>query len=134
MTAPFTSEYRVTIGDINYGGHMGNERALLIFQEARLNFLKFLGYTELHIGEGCGIIMVECGVRYKREVFQGDQLEVEIRLLELKGKKFTLAYRVRRGESQEVFSGTTTFLAYDYSAKKVAQVPDVFREKIEGFA
>ena len=32
----FSVNYKVTISDINYGGHMGNERALLLFQQVRI--------------------------------------------------------------------------------------------------
>ena len=134
MTSPFTSEYKVTIGDINYGGHMGNDKALLVFQDARLNFLNSLGFSELNIGEECGIIMVESTVRYKREVFHGDLLKTGITLSELKAKKFTLAYTVSRLPKDEiVFSGVTTFLAFNYDKRKVVQVPEAFRKKAEGF-
>ena len=46
----FETEYKVIVSDINYGGHMGNERALIIFQQARMEWLNSIGsvsYTHL---------------------------------------------------------------------------------------
>ncbi len=33
-----TTQYKVSIADINYGCHMGNDKALTIFHEARIGF------------------------------------------------------------------------------------------------
>lgn len=130
----FEAEYCVTIGDINYGGHLGNERALVIFQDARIRFLKSLGFSEGSIGEGTGIIMVESGVRYRREVFLHDELVVTVIVSEMKEKKFTFQYEiVRVSDGKLVMSGFTTFLAFDYDTRKVAKIPDQFMERIALF-
>ena len=42
----FSTQLTVGIGDINYGGHVGNDRFLLFFQEARLRFLAGFGMSE----------------------------------------------------------------------------------------
>ncbi len=54
----FETEYKVIVSDINYGGHMGNERALIIFQQARMEWLNSIGYDEADI-EGKGLIQLE---------------------------------------------------------------------------
>lgn len=132
MTEDFNSKYQVTIGDINYGGHLGNDRALVIFQDARILFLNSLGFSEMDIGEGLGIIMVECGVRYLREIFHGDQLITTVSVVEMKPKKFTLGYRTMRvSDNQTVLSGSSTFLAFNYSERKVVKLPEVFKIKLE---
>ena len=46
----FIEKYKVTVGDINYGGHMGNERALVAFHQGRIAWLNSMGYSELNIG------------------------------------------------------------------------------------
>ncbi len=131
MTKGFKAQYRVTIGDINYGGHMGNDKALLVFQDARLHFLQSLGYSEKDIGDGRGIIMVESGVRYLREVFLHEELSVWVTVTAMKGKKFILQYEIERDTDQEpVLRGFTTFLVFDYEKRKVAVMPDGFRQKL----
>jgi len=134
MIDNFTSTYKVTIGDINYGGHLGNDKALVIFQDARLHFLKALEVSEMDIGEGCGIIMVESGVRYHREVFLHDELVVSVSVSAIKGKKFTLSYRVARNSDEaQVLSGFTAFLSFNYQKRKVTKLPAPFQQKLETF-
>ena len=134
MTKSFNAQYTVTIGDINFAGHMGNDRPLVIFQEARSQFFHHIGYSEADIGENTGIIMVESGVRYTREVLHGDILRVEIAAGEMTAKKFTLAYKaVRKSDSELVFSGFTDFLAFDYTARKVVGLPEKFSKILQEF-
>ncbi len=129
------STYRVTIGDINYGGHLGNDRALVVFQDARICFLQTLGFSEMDIGAQCGMIMVESGVRYLREVFLHDLLETSIGLGQIKAKKFTLEYSVRRpANDQTVLRGFTSFLAFDYRLRKVVALPELFRHRLVRFS
>ena len=78
MSEIVKSTYKVTISDINYGGHMGNDRALAIFHNARIAFLENFGYSEMNIGENTSIILVEAYVRYKAEIFLHDELEISV--------------------------------------------------------
>ncbi|MEN8138083.1 MAG: thioesterase family protein [Bacteroidota bacterium] len=125
------TEYKVNVDDINYGGHMGNDRALTVFHQARIDFLEQFGYSELNIGEGIGIILAEANVKYKKEVFLNDVLDVEVELTEVKGLKWTLSYKAtRRSDNAEVFNGSTIMLSFDYSARKICRIPSGFLEKI----
>lgn len=134
MTETFSAQYTVTIGDINYGGHMGNDRPLIIFQDARVQLIDFLGFSETNIGENKGIIMVESGVRYTREVFHQDFLQIKVWVEDLEEKKFIFMYEaIRESDSTLVFSGFTTFLAFDYNLRKVSPLPENFRESLRRF-
>lgn len=127
MTTPFTASYTVTIGDINYGRHLGNDRALVIFQEARIRYLESFGLSEGNIGEGKGLVVVEAGCRYLREVFLHDELEIRVSLGEVQGKKATFMFEVtRKSDGQQVLSGFTAILAFDYSLRKVVELPEPF--------
>lgn len=127
MKKDFIAHYTVTIGDINYGGHLGNERALLIFQEARIRLLHSHGYSEADIGEGKGIVVVEAGCRYSKEVFLHDELELRVSFEKITSKSFTLNYSViRLQDRQQVFSGFTTILPFDYQSRKAARLPKTF--------
>ncbi|NOR87984.1 MAG: acyl-CoA thioesterase, partial [Bacteroidales bacterium] len=114
----FTFPYRVSISDINYGGHMGNDRSLSLFHESRIAFLKSLGYSEMDIGEGLGIIMKDAHVDFLAEVFHGEQLSVTVKLGEQKGLLFYLEYEVFREHDQKiVLKGSTGILAFDYQKR-----------------
>ena len=123
----FQCEYKVGIGDINYGGHMGNERALLLFQQARIEFFQSLGYSELNIGEGCGIIQKEAKVSYKKEVFFNENLEIKVIEVEFKRSSFNMIFEVLDESDDIVFSGETLLISYDYDLKKIKSVPKDFK-------
>lgn len=127
MQKIFAAPYTVTIGDINYGRHLGNDRPFLIFQDARIRFLNNLGFSEADIGERKSIVVVEAGCRYPRQVLLHEELEVQVAVDELEGKKCRLDYTVvRNNDGQKVLTGFTVMLAYDYDSGKVVKLPEPF--------
>jgi acyl-CoA thioester hydrolase len=134
MAKLFSTHYTVNENDISAGVHLGNERALVIFQKGRISFLQHLGFSDINIGNTIGIIIVESGVKYHREGFLNDELIVNVAVAEIAGKKFTFNYSViRESDRQELLSGFTTCLAFDYQMRKVVELPDLFIEKTEQF-
>ncbi|GAB6190913.1 acyl-CoA thioesterase [Desulfocastanea catecholica] len=134
MAKLFSTHYSVNDIDIGAGAHLGNERALVIFQKGRVEFFEHIGFSDKNIGGNRGIIIVETGVKYHREGFLHDRLIVNVAVAEVAGKKFTLHYSViRESDRQKLLSGFTTCLAFDYRSRKVVEIPDVFVKKIEQF-
>jgi len=128
----FKWPYRVVISDINYGGHMGNDRSLSLFHEARIAYFESMGFSELNIGDGLGIIMKDAHVNFKAEIFRGDELEIKVVLGERKALLFQLNYSViRKSDERVVLTGSTGILAFDYEKRKLAKTPDIFFEKVE---
>lgn len=125
--------FEVRIGDINYGGHMGNDKALLLFQDARIKLLQSLGFEESNIGEGIGIIMTEGHVFYMKEIFLYDRLYANVEVGETGNVFFDLHYEICR-EADDVIAvkGSTRQLAFDYSRKKITRLPAEFGRKITG--
>ena len=64
----FTFNYTIKQEDLNYGNHVGNERALLFFQWAREEFLRANNLSETDIGDGSGFIQTEATVQYKKTI------------------------------------------------------------------
>lgn len=79
----FSTELIAQIGDINYGGHVGNDKFLLYAQETRVRFLRKYQLSELNIGEETGLIMTDSAIIYKSEVFAGDEIIVELGVQDL---------------------------------------------------
>jgi len=126
----FSFSYRVGIGDINYGGHVGNAAVLTIFQDARLAFLADLGpFSEIEIG-GCGLILPEAHIYYRQEMFHGDPLQVHLRVADLKRSAFTLEYRMTR-DGEVTAEGTTVLVCFDYQQRKPCRMPPQFRAALE---
>jgi acyl-CoA thioesterase FadM len=121
--------YKIRISDINYGGHMGNDRALTLFHDARIEFLEMLSLSEKDVGEGKGIIMTSASIDFKREVFLGDKLMARINFGEIRSRSFELLYVFQRdSDNKEVFSGKTVFVCFDYEARRPVGLPQSFIE------
>ena len=124
----YAGSYKVRVGDINYGGHMGNDRSLLLFHDARLFFLEERGFSESDIG-GPGLIMGDAHVYFKKEVFRGDELKVYIHIEDLRELSFVMHYSVMRDDVQ-VFHGHTKMIAFDYEKRRVTKIPEAFLNSI----
>jgi len=129
--AAYSARYPVRVGDINYGGHLGNDKYLLLFHDARLAFLAALGATEKDIGGGTSLIMSEAHVRFQAEVFLGEELEVSVRPRDVQASRFTLDYEGTRGsDGARAASGSTVLAAFDYTRRRLARLPESFREAL----
>ena len=127
----FTMPYRVRVVDVNYGGHVANSAVLNFFQDGRIAYLANLGeFSELDIGDGCGIILPEANVRYLAEMFLGDELVIGVRITELGRSSFTMAYRIER-DGQAVAEGTTVLVCFDYEKRKPRRLSEEFKKAVE---
>ncbi len=123
----FSTEIRVRISDINYGGHLGNDSILSLIHEARVRFLDEYGFTELNI-DGFGLIMVDSVVLYKSEAFYGEILRIEVAADDFSRYGCDILYRITNKETgKEVVRAKTGIVFYDYERKRVVEVPEKFR-------
>ena len=127
----FSTEIPLRISDINYGGHLGNDAVLSIFQEARIRFLNQFGYSEISI-EGSSIIMVDAAVQYKSQGFYGDVLIVELTVEDIQRIGCDFIYRACNKKSgKEVARCKTGITFFDYKSSKLVSVPEAFKKLIE---
>jgi acyl-CoA thioester hydrolase len=125
----FTATIPVRITDLNYGNHVGNDAVLSIIHEARMQFLSYHGFTELNCG-GVGLIMSDVGIEFKKEIFYGDVLSVNIAAVNFTSVGFDLYYQTLNKEKAVTALAKTGMVCYDYDKKKIAQVPVVVKEKL----
>jgi acyl-CoA thioesterase FadM len=128
----FSTEVQVRIGDINYGGHLGNDATLSLIHEARVRFLNKYGFSESDI-DGVGLIMVDAVVIYKSEGFYSDALKIDVTVADLSKSGCDFIYRItNKLTSKEVARAKTGIVFFDYKKRKVVAVPkkfnDIFRE------
>ena len=126
----FIFYYTVKQEDLNYGNHVGNERALLFFQWARESFLRQNNLSETNIGDGSGFIQVEATVQYKKQLFLDQKIEVRITKIEIKGLKIIFEYEIYSGKDLAI-TGTATVLAYNYEEQKIKKIPAKFKEIVK---
>lgn len=128
----FIFNYTIKQEDLNYGNHVGNERALLFFQWAREEFLRENKLSETNIGDGSGFIQVEAIVQYKKQLFLNEKIEIKITKITLKGIKIIFEYEIYNKENIAI-TGSATVLAYNYEEQKVKKIPDNFKEIVEKY-
>ncbi|RPE09674.1 thioesterase [Chitinophaga lutea] len=131
---PFSTTIPVRIGDVNYGGHVGNDAIVSVLHESRMQYLASLGCTELAFF-GVGLIMADLAVSYKGEAFYGDALTAEVTAAELGSVGFELLYRIstqRNGQTVLIAEAKTGMVCFDYNSRKIVRLPETFNKKING--
>jgi 4-hydroxybenzoyl-CoA thioesterase len=129
----FSTDITLYQSHLNYGGHLDNALLLTLVSEARVRFLKSLGYTELNI-EGVGILVADAALQYRSEAFHGEVMVIRMGATDLSRKGFDMVWVMTEKSTQrEVARGKTGIVFFDYAARTVVQMPDAFREKLTGF-
>ena len=85
----YSTRIPIRITDLNYGGHVGNDTVLSLIHEARVQFLKHIGYTELNFA-GVGLIMRDVTIEYKNELFYGETVIAHVSLTGLSRASFDI--------------------------------------------
>jgi len=130
---PFTTSIPVRITDINYGNHLGNDKVLTLAHEARVRFLASLGYGEMDIGGGAGLIMASAELEFRSEVRYGDDLQVSVGVMNLSRSAFGMLYVFRTSrEGQEKLAAvvSTGMVCFDYGKGRVVSMPESFKDAL----
>ena len=126
----FKAEITLYMSHINYGGHLDNALLLSVVSEARVRFFKSLGYSELDV-EGVGIVVADAALQYKSEAFHGETMVVEMTATDFGKFGCDLLWRMSdHASGREVARGKTGIVFLDYSTRKIAPVPQGFRDKL----
>jgi acyl-CoA thioester hydrolase len=127
----FKTEIPIRISDINYGGHLGNDAVLSIVHEARIQFLRNLGYSEFDI-EGTGIMMTDAIIVYSSEGLYGDVLIVEVGTTDFQSTHCDVVFRLTNMATHKEVARVKTGIAFfDNLTRKISAVPEAFRKKCE---
>ena len=131
----FSTELNVRINEINYGGHLGNDSFLFLFQEGRLRYLKQFDCSELTIGENTSLIMSQAHINFKTQAFWGERLIMFVRITKMDKIHFTFEYQIESAENKKkvVATGYTDMVGFDYRNKKVKKLPEKFVRKIREY-
>lgn len=131
-TFSFSTIIHVRITDLNYGGHVGNDTVLSFIHEARMQFLKNAGHSELDFA-GVGLIMSDVMIEFKSELFYGDKIIASVTLGEFSKVGFDVFYKLEKKLNDKltlVAAAKTGMVCYDYGKKKVVSVPERVKEKL----
>ncbi|MBM4161121.1 MAG: thioesterase [Ignavibacteria bacterium] len=125
---PFATEIPLRITDINYGGHLGNDALLSLLHEARVQFLRQYGFTEVDV-DGRSIIMADVVIVYRSESFYGDVARIEMAVTDLQTHGCDFVYKVtNRGNGKEIARAKTGIVFFDYEKRKIVPAPQKFTD------
>lgn len=122
----FSTEIAVRIGDVNYGGHVGNDAILSIIHEARLQFLKHHSYSELDLS-GVSLIMADVGIEFKKEAFYGDTIIASVAADDFQRVSFDLIYKLEKMIDDKrviIAIAKTGMVCFDYQNRRICAIPE----------
>ncbi len=122
----FTTEMPVRVDDVNYGGHLGNDRVLTLVHEARIRFLKEHGYSEMDI-DGTGLIQVNTAITYEEEGKLGDLLSIRCAPDNVSPMGFDFYAQLSKEQTDDVIASVRTgMVGYDTERHQPVRLPETF--------
>jgi len=126
----FSTELAIYVNHINYGNHLDNSALISLVSEARVRFLKSLGYTEMNV-EGYGIIVADVAAQYRSEAFHGEVMVIEMAADDFNKYGCDLVWRISdQASGREVARGKHGIMFFDYGARKPVSTPPAFVAKV----
>ena len=131
----FKTNYEIQIADINYGGHVGNDRILTIAQEARMQYFRSLGYkNEVELEGNVGSIMADAAIEYKAESHYGEKVTIALGVKQLSKYGFDMYYEIKRLNDEKIIARIKTGILFmDYEKRKIAPVPSKIADEINHY-
>ncbi|HMN49086.1 MAG TPA: thioesterase family protein [Ignavibacteriaceae bacterium] len=126
----FSTEISVRVYDVNFAGHLSNDSILSMVHEARIQFLKNWGFSEVDTA-GAGIIMFDAALQYKSQAYHGDTLTFDVTVDNFIKNGCDFLFRItNKASGKEVARAKTGIAFFDYKQNKIVSVPQKFFELI----
>jgi len=127
----YSTKLRARVGDINYGGHVGNVELIGLLHQARVDILTQMGFSETNFGNNkTVIIMTDIVVNYIKEIFINEEFVVEINFDNFEDDEFRIYYRIlKNGKLTSL--GETGMVTIDMTTMKRTAVPKEFLTIVE---
>jgi acyl-CoA thioester hydrolase len=124
----------VCYGDIDAQGHVNNARYLTYLETARVGYLRHLGLWDGRSFMEIGTIVGDIHIRYLEAVELTQQIQVDMSVVRIGNKSFTIAYQIVDKNTGSVkATAESVMIAYDYHLQASAPVSAEWREKIGAF-
>jgi acyl-CoA thioesterase FadM len=122
----FVTELKVRMADINSANHLGYDAFVSLMNEARVQFLDYLGFPIPGVEEK-GLIIADLAVSYKSQSFYKDRLKFEIGAGDFNKYGCDIFYRVTNIKTDDLVAfAKTGVVFFDYSKNKVTNIPETF--------
>lgn len=126
----FKAHITTRITDLNYGGHVGNDRIFSFMHDARVQLFNHLGYNGELDFDGLGTIQTDAAITYKAEIFAHEQISIEVGAMDFNKYGCDFVYRFTKADGSLAAIGKTGIVFFDYQNRKIASMPDSFLKKV----
>ncbi len=137
---PFMPEFRfyhpieVRYGDLDPQGHVNNAKFMTYMEQARVHYIKSLGLWDASSFLDTGFILAEARVTFLAPIRFTHQVRVGVRVSRLGNKSLDMQYRLEEAQTrQELATGSSVQVAYDYRQSKTIPLSDSWRLAIREF-
>ena len=127
----FHRDVEVRYSDVDAAGHVHHARTLLFFEEVRAAY-----WREVVAKPGLGdidYVLAEACVRWRGRILWPGHVRASVRVSAMGRKHFRAEYVVRSPEGEELVTGHTVQVMYDYAAGASKPIPAEVRRAIEAF-
>jgi acyl-CoA thioester hydrolase len=130
----FYHPIEVRYADLDPQGHLNNAKYLTYMEQGRIAYIKHLGLWGGGSFMDIGIILADVHMTFRAPVFFGQPVRVGVRVTRLGNKSLDMAYRLEDARTgQELASGETVLVAFDYHSGQTISVPEAWRTAIRAF-
>lgn len=124
----FSTKLNVRFHSVNIGNHLDYAGLLEMAGHSRALFLAEHGLDDIHIDK-LGLMMKSLQVDYLSEGFFNDVLRFDWYVENLRNASFLVCIHVFNESTGKIAAKIhKKFVFYDYAAKKLAKVPDIFKQ------
>jgi YbgC/YbaW family acyl-CoA thioester hydrolase len=121
-------EYRTLIRErhLDSFGHVNNAQYLVLFEEARWEMITSRGYGLEEVQKNqVGTVVLECQIRFKRELHLREEILIRTRVMEVSKKTLVLKHELLRKDGLVAAEATFLLGCFDLRARKlIAVTPD----------
>jgi acyl-CoA thioester hydrolase len=124
----------IRYSDLDPQGHVNNAKFLTYMEQARIGYISHLGLWDGGSFLDVGIILADAHLVFRAPILFGQKVRVGVRVKRLGNKSLDMEYGLEDAESQqELASGSTVLVAYDYRAGRTISIPANWRQAIASF-
>jgi acyl-CoA thioester hydrolase len=128
---PVVIEQPVAWGDMDAFHHVNNVVYFRYFENARVEYIRRLGWWEMMDQSGIGPIVAATQARYRRPVTYPDTLRCGAKLLTLGKDRLTLKHTIVSTKTGElVTDGDAVVVVFDYRNNTKIEFPPLLLERL----
>jgi acyl-CoA thioester hydrolase len=123
----FSTALEVRWRDVDALGHVNNAVYFNYLEQARLHYMRELGFLPPNSTE-VGVIIAEASCQFKSPLRLGERVTIHARVSAFRRSSFIFEYRIAGADGRLAATARTVQVCYDYEEQRPSPIPDAWRE------